>query len=107
MTDAPLTPAVFHVLLALAEGPLHGYAIMQAVERTAGPGLSTGPGTIYGTIQRLEDAGFVREAAAPKTGRRRQYALTPAGRRALEAEAARLTRLARLVRNRRIALGEN
>ncbi len=72
MIDAPLTPAVFHVLLALADGPLHGYAIMQAVERTAGPGLSTGPGTIYGTIQRLEDGGLVREVAAPKTGRRRQ-----------------------------------
>ena len=103
MTDAPLTPAVFHILLALADGPLHGYAIMQAVERTAGPGLSTGPGTIYGTIQRLEDAGLVREVTAPRTGRRRQYALAPAGKRALEAEGTRLTRLARLVRSRRIA----
>jgi DNA-binding PadR family transcriptional regulator len=79
---------------------------MQAVERTAAPGLSTGPGTIYGTIERLEDAGLVREVAAPRQGRRRQYALTPSGRRALEVEAARLTRLARLVRSRRIAPNE-
>ena len=103
MPDAPLTPAVFHVLLSLADGPLHGYAVMQAVERAAGPSLSSGPGTIYGTIQRLEDAGFVREVPGPRSGRRRQYALTPQGRRALEHEARRLTQLAKLVRAKRIS----
>ena len=45
---APLTPAVFHILLALADGPLHGYAIMQAVEMSAGEEM--GPGTIYGSL---------------------------------------------------------
>ncbi len=103
MPDTPLTPAVFHVLLALADGPLHGYAVMQAVEGTAGPTLSTGPGTIYGTIQRLEDAGFVREVLGARSSRRRQYALTPQGRRALESEARRLTQLAKLVRAKRIS----
>ena len=61
---APLTPAVFHILLALADGPLHGYAIMQAVESSAGPGAPMGPGTIYGSIQRMEDSGLVKELAS-------------------------------------------
>jgi len=97
MSDAPLTPAVFHVLLALAEGPQHGYAVMRSVEQSAGPGWRAGPGTIYGTLQRIETNGLVRELPA-RPGRRRQFALTPLGRRALSAEAVRLTRLARLVR---------
>ena len=49
----PLTPAVFHILLALADGPLHGYAIMQAVGRSAGASMPAGPGTIYGALQRM------------------------------------------------------
>ncbi len=58
---ASLTPAVFHIMLALVDGPRHGYAIMQAVETDAGPALRMGPGTIYGSLQRMEDAGLVRE----------------------------------------------
>jgi DNA-binding PadR family transcriptional regulator len=104
--QAPLTPAVFHILLALADGPLHGYAIMQAVEAAAGPDLRMGPGTIYGSLQRMEDAGLVREVASQSDDRRRVFALLPAGRRALEAEARRLTRLAALVRGKRLVAGE-
>jgi DNA-binding PadR family transcriptional regulator len=95
----PLTPAVFHILLALAEGPRHGYAIMQAVEASAGPGM--GPGTIYGSLQRMEEAGLVKELAAPDD-RRRLFTLRAAGRRALVAESERLARLADLVRTRRL-----
>jgi DNA-binding PadR family transcriptional regulator len=102
----PLTPAVFHILLALADGPLHGYAIMQAVEQSAGAELRMGPGTIYGSIQRMEEAGLVRELATRGDDRRRVFALLPAGRRALEAEARRLMRLANLVRGKRFAAGE-
>lgn len=97
----PLTPAVFHILLALAEGPRHGYAIMQAVEASAGPGMRMGPGTIYGSLQRMEEAGLVRELAAPNN-RRRLFTLRPSGRRALVAESERLARLADLVRTRRL-----
>jgi DNA-binding PadR family transcriptional regulator len=104
--QVPLTPAVFHVLLALADGPLHGYAIMQAVERSAGEELKMGPGTIYGSIQRMEDAGLLRELASRPGDRRRVFGLLPAGRRALEAEARRLTRLAALVRGKRLITGE-
>ena len=99
-TRSPLTPVVFHVLLALADGQRHGYAIMRAVERTAGAGLSTGPGMVYGSLQRMEDAGLVREGR--KEERRRNFQLTRAGRRALEAEACRLAELGELVRARKL-----
>jgi DNA-binding PadR family transcriptional regulator len=101
----PLTAAVFHILLALAEGPLHGYAIMQAVEASAGA-ERMGPGTIYGSLQRMEEAGLVRELSSRGDGRRRVFGLLPAGRRALEAEAHRLTKLAAMVRARRLITGE-
>jgi DNA-binding PadR family transcriptional regulator len=102
----PLTPAVFHILLALADGPLHGYAIMQAVERSAGRELRMGPGTIYGSLQRMEDAGLVREHGARSDDRRRVFVLLPAGRRSLEQEARRLGRLAEIVRAKRLIPGE-
>lgn len=102
----PLTPPVFHILLALADGPLHGYAIMQAVEQTAGAEPSMGPGTIYGSLQRMEDAGLVKEVAARTADRRRLFTLLPAGRRALAQEARRLSRLAALVRARRLVPGQ-
>lgn len=102
----PLTPPVFHILLALAGGPLHGYAIMQAVERTAGGEPPMGPGTIYGSLQRMEDAGLVKEVAGRTADRRRVFTLLPAGRRALAQEAGRLSRLAALVRARRLVPDE-
>src|SRR5262245_17510389 len=98
----PLTPAVFHILLALADGPLHGYAIMQAVEASAGSAARMGPGTIYGSLQRMEDAGLVKELSSQTDDRRRVFTLQPAGRRALELEAQRLARLAALVRAKRL-----
>jgi len=103
-TPAPLTPAVFHILLALADGPLHGYAIMQAVETSAGEEM--GPGTIYGSLQRMESDGLVKEMPARSDDRRRVFALQPAGRRALLAESRRLARLASLVRARRLVTEE-
>ena len=65
-----------------------------------------GPGTIYGSIQRMEEAGLVRELATRSDDRRRVFALLPAGRRALEAGARRLTRLADLVRGKQLIPGE-
>ena len=100
MPTPPLTPAVFHILLALADGPLHGYAIMQAAEESAGAPM--GPGTIYGTLTRLESAGFVKELPPSREDRRRVFAIQPAGRAALQDEARRLSRLAALVRAKRL-----
>lgn len=109
MTDAsgaatPLTPVVFHVLLALGEGPLHGYAIMKRVARESG--MNMGPGTVYGSLQRLEDAGWVAETDAVETGDRRRgraFELTNEGAVALQAEARRITGLARHEGVRRLA----
>lgn len=91
----PLPPPVFHILIALAEGPRHGYAIMREVsERTAGR-LRLGPGTLYGSIKRMLEQGLIEETRA-RPGeeggdeRRRYYRLTRLGRKAAEAEAARL-----------------
>jgi DNA-binding PadR family transcriptional regulator len=105
MPPVPLTPAVFHILLALAEGPLHGYAIMQSVEESAGTAM--GPGTIYGTLERLEACGYVKEVAAPRSDRRRTFALQPAGRTALQDEGRRLARLAALLRAKRLVPRES
>ncbi|MDX1647512.1 MAG: PadR family transcriptional regulator [Longimicrobiales bacterium] len=101
--SAPLTPVVFHVLLALSDGPLHGYAIMQRAEEVSGQ--SMGPGTIYGSLQRLSDAGWVSEVATePADARRgRSFELTELGRDALAREARRITRLAKMKRVRRFA----
>ncbi len=104
--QVPLTPAVFHILLALADGPLHGYGIMQAVEQSASSEPVMGPGTIYGSLQRMEEAGLVKELAARPDDRRRVFALQPAGRRARAYEAERLSRLASLVRAKRLLFDE-
>lgn len=100
---APLTPAVFHVLLALADGPLHGYAIMQRVEETSG--LEMGPGTIYGSIRRLSEAGWVEEADGDTSDARRgrSFRLSELGAGALAEEARRITRLAQMADVRRLA----
>jgi DNA-binding PadR family transcriptional regulator len=102
----PLTPAVFHILLALADGPLHGYAIMQAVEGSAADEPPMGPGTIYGSLQRMEEGGLVKEVPTKADDRRRMFTLLPAGRRALAQEAERLSRLAMLVRSKRLVPDE-
>lgn len=85
----PLTSAVLYVLLALAEGGQHGYAIMQRVRQMSEGNISMGPGTLYGTIKRLLDAGLIVELEA-SGGRRRTYELSGLGRSELEGEIKRL-----------------
>ena len=105
----PLTPAVFHILLALAAGDRHGYGIMQDIAEAHRRRAQMGAGTLYGTIQRLMDSGLVSEVESPppqtvRDERRRHYRLTPAGRRALDAEVHRLEELVRVARGvRRVA----
>jgi DNA-binding PadR family transcriptional regulator len=91
----PLTPPVFHILLALAEEERHGYGIMQDVAQQTGGALQLGPGTLYGCLKRMVAAGLVEECderpdPALDDERRRYYRMTPAGRRAVRAEAQRL-----------------
>ena len=102
----PLTPAVFHVLLALADGDKHGYAIMKSVEQHTAGTLTMGAGTLYGTLQRLTDVGWVLEVTPPQATsardeRRRFYRLTADGRQALGTEVRRLEDLVRLARRSR------
>jgi DNA-binding PadR family transcriptional regulator len=101
----PLTPAVFHILLALAEGERHGYAIMQEVAQSTNRQIKMGPGTLYGTIKRLLEAGLIEESderpdAKVDDERRRYYRLTGVGQRVLEAEADRYNALAKLARRK-------
>ncbi|MDQ2701634.1 MAG: PadR family transcriptional regulator [Pseudomonadota bacterium] len=92
-----LTPALHHILLALLPGERHGYAIMQDVERITAGGTRMGPGTLYGAIKRLLEAGLIEEAGErdDPSGdeRRRYYRITGAGRHAVVAETTRLQRL--------------
>jgi DNA-binding PadR family transcriptional regulator len=107
----PLTPAVLHILLALADGQKHGYAIMQEVEARTEGTVRMGPGTLYGSIQRMLKDGLIVEArdraAPPEAGeeRRRYYRLTGFGQRVLQAEAQRLERLVQLAQRKQVLPG--
>jgi DNA-binding PadR family transcriptional regulator len=85
----PLTPAMFHVLVSLADAPTHGYAIMKDVEQITAGAVRLSTGTLYGIIKRLLSDGLVKERAGGHE-RRRLYELTPFGREVALAEAARL-----------------
>jgi DNA-binding PadR family transcriptional regulator len=100
----PLTPAVFFILLALADGEKHGYAIMQDVKSLSDGQVNMGPGTLYTTIQRLLDLALIVETTKSKSeeGRRRYYQLTGAGKVLLEAEIGRMDSLLRLARQKNL-----
>ena len=86
----PLTPAVFAVLLALAEGDKHGYAIMKEARTPQGGGIQMGPGTLYGTLERLMRDGLVEQSGGSDDERRRYYRLKARGRMVIAAELERL-----------------
>ena len=93
----PLTPAVFNILLALADGEKHGYAIMLEVEQLTQGEVKMGPGTLYGSIKRMLAAGLIEECderpdPSLDDERRRYYRLSGLGQKALTAEAERLSR---------------
>ena len=103
----PLTPAVLHILLVLADGDRHGYAIAQEVEMLTGGSVRMGPGTLYGSIRRMSADGVIAEAprrrhAIADDDRRRYYRLTALGRRVLDLELQRLTAVVLRARRRRL-----
>jgi DNA-binding PadR family transcriptional regulator len=103
----PLPPAWYHLLLALVEGERHGYALMQDVAAESGGRVRLGPGTLYGALKRLLELGLLVESGRRPDPllddeRRRYYRLTPLGRKALAAEAARHLRLVELARAKRV-----
>ena len=92
-TGTPLTPAVLAILLGLAEGDKHGYAIMKDARAPQGGGVQMGPGTLYGTLDRLIRDGLVQESGLSDDERRRYYRLTKTGKRAAMEEARHLEKL--------------
>lgn len=106
----PLTPAVFHILLALADGEKHGYGIMQEVEAISGSQVKMGPGTLYGSIKRMLASGLIEESderpdPALDDERRRYYRLTQFGQRVVTAEAQRLALLVSVAQSKRVVGG--
>jgi DNA-binding PadR family transcriptional regulator len=95
----PLTPAMFHVLVALADGQSHGYAILKEVEQLTGGEVRLSTGTLYGIIKRLLAEGLVREQSTDDP-RRRAYQLTAFGREVARAEAARLDEMLAMARRK-------
>jgi DNA-binding PadR family transcriptional regulator len=101
----PLTPAVLHILLALAGGEMHGYAMMREVDQLSGGTIRLGPGTLYRSIKRLLDDKLIEEAGerqdpALDDDRRRYYRLTALGGQVLALETDRLERLLAAARQR-------
>ena len=104
---APLTPAVFHILLALSQGERHGYGIMMQVRADSDGRVSMGTGTLYGSLKRMLDAGLVQESdkrvdPSLDDERRVYYALTGVGEQALSAELARLRHIVELTRGTKL-----
>jgi DNA-binding PadR family transcriptional regulator len=102
-----LTSAVFHILLALADGESHGYGIMQDVERFTNGETRLGPGTLYRSIQRMLVDGLIEELAISlhdetDEDRRRYYRLTPKGLAVARREAQRLGDLVEAARHRNL-----
>ena len=99
----PLPPAVFHILLSLADEDRHGYAVIQDVASRTGGEVKLGAGTLYRSIQRMLEQNLIVETEsrlAPGTDdeRRRYYRITPFGRKVARAEAERLAGLVQLAR---------
>lgn len=124
----PLTPVVLHILLAVADGSgtgdgeqagKHGYAVAQEVEELTGGQIRMGPGTLYGSLQRMLAASLIEEAPRSRSARtrapssatseddarRRYYRLTPLGRRVLELELARLAQVVAVARRKHLVRG--
>jgi DNA-binding PadR family transcriptional regulator len=110
MTDKDTAPGpalsdlAFHILLALGEGPAHGYAIGKDVEERSGGRLDPTTGALYQALRRLAEEGLIAAAQAPEDAdeRRKYFALTARGRRAAAHEAQRLESLVRTARRRKL-----
>ena len=103
----PLTPAVFHVLLALADGEKHGYVISKEIARRTNNEVRLSAGTLYGIIKRLLEDGFIEESDerpdfSLDDQRRRYYRLTKQGVALAEAEAERMERVLAMARAKRV-----
>ena len=105
----PLPPATLHILLAVAEGERHGYAIIQDVEQRTGGELRMSAGTLYRSVARMVEQGLIAEVHKRRTRaedeRRRYYAITPFGTAVARAEVRRLAQLVQMARARGLRPG--
>ena len=107
-TNAPLTPAVLHILLALSAKERHGYGIMKQVESDSQGKVKMGPGTLYGSIGRMIEAGLIRESDKkidPEMDdeRRVYYKITGLGQEALAAELQRYREVVAVAKQKRLS----
>lgn len=107
-TNAPLTPAVLHILLALSTKERHGYGIMKQVESDSQGKVKMGPGTLYGSLGRMIEAGLIRESDKkidPEMDdeRRVYYKMTGLGQKALAAELARYREIVAVAKQKRLS----
>lgn len=98
----PLTPAVYHILLALYDGEKHGYAIMQEVEAVTNGSIRMGSGTLYGSIKRMLRDDLIEEAPELSDSERRFYRLTAFGKSVTEAESRRLASLVLIAQHKQV-----
>ena len=108
----PLTPALFHVLLALADGEKHGYVISKEIARRTNNEVKLSTGTLYGVIKRLLDDSMIEESEerpdfSLDDQRRRYYRLTKLGKAVAEAEAERMERVLALARSKHVLGPQN
>lgn len=106
----PLTNLAFHILLALGDGPRHGYAIIRDIEERTDGAMRLRSGTLYTALQRLQDGGLIREGGrrpAPDRDdqRRRYYEITRVGRQVAKLEAARLAAMLSTAREKHLVDG--
>ena len=103
--ETRLRPAVFHILLALAGGELHGLGIAEAVDQATRGSVTLGPGTLYRSLKEMARDGLIGEVPAPSAGedpRRRFYGITDRGRALVQTEAERLARIVDVARENRV-----
>jgi DNA-binding PadR family transcriptional regulator len=106
-TMLPLAPPMFHILIALGDDALHGYAVMQAIDERSGGQVRLLPGTLYSTIKKMLGLQLLEECEAPadadsEDARRRYYRATAFGREVRSAETARLSMLVRMAKGARV-----
>lgn len=103
--DRPLKTPVFHILLALSGRDLHGLGIADEVEEATDGVVELGPGTLYRSLKEMAERELIREVDAPEDDadpRRKYYRITPYGRKAVAAEAARFEQLVEVARTRKL-----
>lgn len=103
LTRTPLKPAVFHILLALSQGQLHGLAIADSVEAETDGQIRLGPGTLYRSLKEMAEAGLVVQVrVGDEDPRRKIYEISADGRSLVQAEAQRLARVVEVARSRKV-----